>query len=108
MGGKKITLTGADEAHFLKASKKLSRLIRFPDGVRHITLTKWQWEVFDEMIAHEIWHDLPAVAYEHALEGVTYPDDFEKQIRLSLRLFINNNMPEAMSKGGWQTCNDKY
>lgn len=91
MSGTKITITGADEAHYLSASKETSRLIRFPDGIsRHITLSNWHWEVLDRL-HKKGWaeHDLPKLAYENALEGITYPDDFEKQIRLNFRGFLN-------------------
>lgn len=111
MGGTKITMTGADEAHYLSASKKSSRLIRFPDGVsRHITLSKWHWEVLDRLHKDKGWNrnTIPEAAYEHALDGDTYPDDFEKQIRLSFKLILKCAMPDVMSEKDWTVSNERF
>jgi hypothetical protein len=53
MGATKITMTGADEAHYRDATASQTRVIAFPDGVtRHITLTTRQWQVFDALPEH--------------------------------------------------------
>jgi hypothetical protein len=45
---KRVILTGADEASYRTANRRSSRLMAFPDGMpRCITLTAWQWQVFD-------------------------------------------------------------
>jgi hypothetical protein len=45
----RITLTGADPLGYRDTLALSSRLLRFPDGVtRLITLTGWQWTVFDQ------------------------------------------------------------
>lgn len=103
-------MTGADEAHYLTASNKIARLIHFPDGIsRHIVLTAWQWEVFDKLLKNKGWkeNDLPDAAYELALEGMTFPDDFEKQIRTSFELFIRANMHYVMDDAK-TSSNDEY
>lgn len=43
-----MTMTGADEADYLSIIGLQSRTVMFPDGLeRHITLSNWEWEVFD-------------------------------------------------------------
>ena len=104
-------MQGADEAHYLQASQNVPRLIEFPDGIcRHINLSKWQWEVFDRLITDKGWskEELPVAAFELALEGMTYPDDFEKQLRHSFELFIRENMSYVMAEEDVQPSNDEY
>jgi hypothetical protein len=51
MTGTKISLNGADTAHYRDAMAPVLHLTRFLDGIeRHITLTRRQWEV------HDAWH----------------------------------------------------
>jgi hypothetical protein len=113
MGGKKLTITGGDEAHYLKASRKSSRLVRFPDGlIRHITLRGWEWEVFDRIQKKRTgWpqYQIAGIAFEHALDGIMYPDDFEKQLRFSFSLAIEANMADVMKQDGeWMVANQRF
>jgi hypothetical protein len=50
MTGMRITMVGGDSAHRRAVTGLQSRLISFPDGfTRHITLTNWEWDVFDRV-----------------------------------------------------------
>src|SRR5437868_6147367 len=100
MSGKKITLTGADEANYLKNSKKNSRLLPFPDGIsRHITLSNWHWEVLDRLY-DKGWtiDEIPSLAYEHALKFITTPNEFENEIRDSFKRILKAAMPDVMTE----------
>ena len=104
-------MTGADEAHYLSVSKESSRLIAFPDGIsRHLTLKNWHWEVLDKLHTDKGWpkDEIPMLAFEHALEGVTHPTDFEKQLRLSFLMFIEENMAYVMSPDDWSAANERF
>lgn len=110
MSGTKITLTGADEAHYLSASKETSRLIRFPDGIsRHITLTNWHWEVLDRVHKNG-WarHEIPKLVYEHATEFATNSIDFEEQIRDSFKRILKAAMPDVMTEEKWNISNERF
>jgi hypothetical protein len=111
MSGTKITMIGADEAHYLSVSEESARLIDFPDGIpRHMTLSKWHWEVLDKLHKDKGWakDEIPKLAYEHALDGVTYPDDFEKQLRLSFKLLIKCAMADVMIEKDWSVTNQRF
>ena len=110
MTGKKITMIGADKAHFLCVSKESSRLLDFPDGIsRHITLKSWCWEVLDRLHNDKGWSksEIPNLAFEHAIEGVIHPEDFEKQLRFSFKLFIEINMAYVMLPNE-STANERF
>lgn len=111
MRGTKITITGGDEAHYLSASKESPRLIRFPDGVsRHITLPNWHWEVFDKLVKDKCWskREFLKMVYEDAKIGITYADDFEKELRLAFRQFLKCAMAYVMKEEDWTIANQKF
>lgn len=109
MGGTKITITGADEAHYLSASKESSRLFHFPDGIsRLITLSSWHWEVLHRLYKKWSKRELLKMVYEHALEGETYPDDFEQQIQVSFRLLLKCSMADVMTEKDWSIANQRF
>src|SRR5690242_12840778 len=64
----KITMTGADEADYRHITGMQSRTITFPDGLsRHITLTNWEWEVYDREHAETApFEFLPQAAWRGA------------------------------------------
>ena len=95
MTGTRITLTGADKAHYLNATGLSSRVVRFPDGItRHVTLTNWEWEVVDWHTDVEGWprSALPELAYQHATEFCKDPSLFEDQIRRSFSFIIREGI----------------
>lgn len=61
-------MTGADEADYRHITGMQSRTITFPDGLpRHITLTNWEWEVFDREHAETApFEFLPQAAWRGA------------------------------------------
>jgi hypothetical protein len=98
MGATKITMTGADEAHYRDAMASLTRVIPFPDGVtRHITLTKRQWQVFDELPQHG-WPRSSLLLWviqnirETAAELGRPPVCYEDSVRWCLANFIELTM----------------
>jgi hypothetical protein len=63
-----------------------SRIILFPDGVaRHITLSKWEWGVYDRTHKESGSDYLPEGAYHHAL-CFWFQDSFNDAARPSRRL----------------------
>lgn len=113
MDGKKIMMTGLNEAYFLRASKKTSRLIRFPDGVsRHITLSEWQWEVFDRLIKYKNWQvgELAREAYNLTVDLCNHQERFEEELRYAFEAFIKDNMYFVMSEDdkNWTSSNERF
>jgi hypothetical protein len=99
MNGTKITLTGADEAHFQSVVGLSSRVVRFPDGLgRHITLRNWEWEVVDRLSEQKGWAEtaLPELAFLHAKEFCADASLFENQLRRSFSSMIRVNMSYCM------------
>jgi hypothetical protein len=98
MTGTKITMSGADTAHYRDATAITSRLVWFPDGVqRHIALTNRQWEVFDNWPG-QVGQRHPRLA-ERTIELVQEmatrfgrPAHYEREIRLCLAALIRAGM----------------
>jgi hypothetical protein len=110
MSGTKITLTGADGAHYRVITGFSSRLIRFPDGItRHITLRNWEWEVADRVQRKNGWYDvgLPALAFEHAVDLCDDPALFDHQLRRSIASLLRVNMLRSMDYQ-YSVANDQY
>jgi hypothetical protein len=94
----RITMTGADTAHYRDATAVTARLIRFPDGLqRIIRLTYWQWQVFNDWPQVTGWHPdrLPEQALQMAriVRDENGSDTFEADIRYALAALINLSKP---------------
>lgn len=112
----------------LAATGRDARLLVFPDGItRHITLSAWEWQVFDAIPHRDL---LPAGAYQHALTfwlldafnfasaqrdrrnggaaGGAIPErrGFEARLRRSLARMIAANMRSVA--GGEPPANDTF
>lgn len=95
MTGTKISMSGADGAHFRAATATSTRLIPFPDGfTRHITLTNRQWEVFDNVWLPSQWaegavHVVTEVTAQHG------PGNYENDLRNALIALLAAAMPDC-------------
>jgi hypothetical protein len=68
MTGTRIHITGGGTDHHDSMVGLQSRIVFFPDNIpRHITMTNWQWEVYDRTHAEIGVHYLSGAAFELAL-----------------------------------------
>ena len=99
MTGTKITMTGADEAHYESAIGLSSRVVQFPDGVtRHLTLKNAQWDILDRLCKDRDWPEsaIPEMAFRLAREYCSEPEQFEQELREFFVRFLRVNAAHAM------------
>lgn len=125
-------MTGADEAHLNQVRGQQSRAVTFPDGItRHVTLSNWQWDVFDRSFDGEGYRYLTEAAivgarrfwlqetfYDAATPyrpswGVAVEDAtacsterFERLVRRHLVAAISVNMPGLVLGDRHSSAND--
>lgn len=98
---------------YLATIRQSSRILSFPDSrKRLITLTNWQWEVFDKLQIEKGWHkrEFENTVYRVAIKH--YPNqeqDFENFLRKGISYLIKINMAYVMKQeGDWSVINDEH
>lgn len=95
-------MAGIVESRYRTESGLQSRIIIFPDGLaRHITLSGWQWDVYDRTHERVGSEYLPEGAYLHALKyclGESFNENAHPVRRLDDRLHIFRVNAEHLSR----------